>query len=149
MKGTPTISSDKTRAVVAIEEQYGTSYTYLDISDSDNIKELLYTGEPVRYDMIKFEKMKEGDYVLFLRKDSLNIYDYNSGELLSSTEIPGGSIANYPTIKKIEDNYAIVSKARVPDGKEVTYKIDFTDRRNPVRSIVSSEESLTTKDKGV
>ncbi len=136
VQGEPIISSDKTRAVAEISELYGNhAYVYLDVSDPKNIKELFYTGKPAPHDIIHFQKMKEGDYILFSTRDHLSIYDYNTGEHLSDSNGISATNDSYILIDKIEDNYAIVSKHKVPDNKIITYKIDFTDRRTPITTL--------------
>ncbi len=147
LNDTPILSSDKTHAVIHLpsEGHEPAYYIFLDISDIDNIKELNTMSVIGRSNAIHFQKMKEGDYVLFSTVDYLSIYDYNTGEHLSDSHGVSGEPPYYLTVDRLEDNYAIVSRPRLPDNKMTTYKIDFTDRRNPITTVVSDELTLSDK----
>ena len=133
----PIISSDKTRSIISLptEDHEPDYYIFLDISDLYNIKKLNTMAVIGRDNKIDFIKMKENDYILFSTPSKLLIYDYTTGEHLSDSDSIFGVNDSYISIDKIEDDYAIVSRPRLPDNKMTTYKIDFTDRRNPITTL--------------
>ncbi len=145
LNGKITISDDKTRVIISLpgdghEPDY---YIFLDTSDLDNIKKLNTMAVLGRDNAIHFQKMKEGDYVLFSTPNKLLIYDYNTGEHLSDSNGVSGEPPYPLTVDRLEDNYAIVSRPRLPDNKMTTYKIDFTDRRNPITTVISEKPTLS------
>ncbi len=132
VQGRPIYSNDKTRSVTTIEQKYGHAYVYLDVSDHENIKELLFTGKASLDNSIHFHEMKEGDYILFSTKEHLLLYNYYTGDLLSRTKIEG---INYLEVNNLYNDHAIVSR-NLSKEKRVIYKVDFTDRRHPITTII-------------
>jgi hypothetical protein len=134
------ISSDKSRAMVRGHKKRRRSATLfmLDISDIENIQELnhyIYGHKGTPQEI----KIKDEDYMLAITRGNLLIYNYQTGEKLSTTII-GSPYSNPSYHHFLEENRAIYSHFLRTQDLNV---IDFTDRIHPTITMLHKGDKNT------
>jgi len=136
-------NSDNTRAVCTASSIHpdGNGHVYiLDISGSNDIKTL---GQPIylgRYDKLHKVKIDGHNHIIIVTNSQFIIYDYHSGDILSSIDLDGG-ISVGKEVLTIKDNYALVVE-NTHYEKDITnlIKIDFTNRKDAIKTNIFSGE---------
>jgi hypothetical protein len=142
-----TISENKQRAVIEVEGP-ASGLRYLEILDLSNLNNIQSLASIHEY-YTNFTReiiFKDNDSILLVRNRQIMIYDFHDGALLSLFEKGHPLLGNEYFV--VKENYIILSYLSDSEGtlaNNILIKYDFTDRANPVTSILAEGMGYTYK----